>query len=143
MSLKIDLGCGPHPLDGYIGIDKNPSADVVLDLENAILPYDDGTVDMIHASHIFEHIKNLIPLVNECWRILKPGGTINISTPHVPHLEAFGDPTHVRFFTTDSWRYWLKGDFYYEDFGKHYDILPFSSLAQGTQGFQLLAQLTK
>lgn len=141
--MKLNIGCGNKKLEGYINIDKQPSADVCLDLEGAILPYGNNSIDIILASHVFEHIQNLIPLVNECHRVLKPGGVLNIAVPNVEFLEAFQDPTHIRFFTEATWRYWLKDDFYFEECGKGYGILPFSKMAQAKQGFQLTTQLTK
>lgn len=141
--LKLNLGCGPHKLEGYVNIDIHPSADLQLDLEAARLPYEDESVDIIYSSHVFEHIKNLIPLMNECHRVMKPGSIINIAVPHVPWLEAFSDPTHVRFFTTETWRYWLKDDFMHEGVGVGYGILPFSQMKQSTKDFNLITQLVK
>lgn len=141
--MKLNIGCGKKKIEGYINIDCQDSADVVLDLEKAVLPYDDNSVDLILASHVFEHIHNLIPLVNECYRVLKSGGVLNVAVPNVAFMEAFQDPTHCRFFTEFTWRYWIKDDFYFEECGKGYGITPFTAMAQSLQDFQMITQLTK
>ena len=141
--LKLNIGSGKHKLEGYVSIDIQDCADVVLDLEKDKLPYEDNSVDEIAAFHFFEHINNLLPLVNECNRVLKPGGHLVVAVPNVENIEAFQDPTHVRFFTTTTWRYWLKDDFYFEECGKGYGILPFSKMQQDTAGFEIFTRLTK
>lgn len=42
---------------------------------------------------------------DECWRILKPGGTLSVSCPHGHSDRAFQDPSHRRFIVTDTWAY--------------------------------------
>jgi len=53
--MKIDIGCGNHKKEGFIGldIDKNSQADIIgsaLDL-----PLKDDSVDQIYCSHLVEH----------------------------------------------------------------------------------------
>ena len=103
--IKLDLGCGPRKISpDFIGIDnsKMPGVDLRLNLENAILPFENNSVDYIFASHVLEHIQNYVPLVEELWRIMKPGGKLEVVVPHYKHECAFTDPTHVRFFTRKS-----------------------------------------
>lgn len=47
------------------------------------LPYENDTVDYIFAGEIIEHMEEPVKLVKECLRVLKPGGTLCISTPHI------------------------------------------------------------
>ena len=96
--MKLDLGGGRSPAKGYINVDLCPGADLQVDLEDAYLPYKSGSVDEIRAKDIMEHIRNFIPLLNECWRVLKVGGQIHIEVPRYGSPEAVIDPTHVRFF---------------------------------------------
>lgn len=104
----LDLGVGTKKEEGWIGIDKyqSPVTDIVLDLDDpkVHLPYEDDAVSEIRAYHFFEHIKNLFPLVNECFRVLKFNGHLDIITP-LGHTVAWGDPTHVRAFTEETWHY--------------------------------------
>lgn len=40
---------------------------------------------------------------DECWRILNPGGTLYIETPHLQHIDLTGsDPTHFGGFTAHT-----------------------------------------
>ena len=70
----------------------------------------DGTVDEVYASHFMEHIHRgqpLIEVMNEAWRVLRPGGTFTMILPLVGFTDAAGngqmvagwqpyaDPTHV------------------------------------------------
>lgn len=98
--MLIDLGGGLRP---------HPRADVVLDLHHPVnapsqdltrgrwfryppgdhespvpLPIDAESVDELHASHFLEHVTKgepLIHVMNEAWRILRPGGTFVFLLP--------------------------------------------------------------
>lgn len=142
--LKLNLGCGNTLLDGFINIDKIERERILtLNLEHARFPFADESVVEIAADQLLEHIINLIPLMNECWRVLKKGGRFNISVPCYPFVEAFQDPTHVRFFTIRTFHYWYKGDFLYENVGKTYGIKPFTHFIQSIVGWNLKATLIK
>lgn len=96
--MKINLGGGRQRIPGYINIDKHPEyADVLADLEEG-LPFPDKSVDVINASHIFEHIHNFENLMNECRRVLKDDGFLMAATPAFPSDGAIAPPGHVRYF---------------------------------------------
>lgn len=65
-------------------------------LEEAKLP--DASADAITMHHVIEHVYNPISLLRECWRVLRPGGTLVIVTPNLSSLgrRLFGS----------SWRGW-------------------------------------
>ena len=55
------------------------------------LPLDDQTVDTIFCYDVFEHVENPAPILEECHRVLRPGGKMLIGTwgwyhPFAPHL---------------------------------------------------------
>ena len=86
---------------GFINLESNPElkADLYFDLEDCKqkqIPLPENSLDEIHASHILEHIVNLAPLMEECYRLLKPGGLLAIVCQYYTHEWAWGDPTHVR-----------------------------------------------
>jgi 2-polyprenyl-3-methyl-5-hydroxy-6-metoxy-1,4-benzoquinol methylase len=41
------------------------------------------SVDMVVASHVIEHVSDTDTLVQECYRVLKPGGHIIMATPNL------------------------------------------------------------
>lgn len=108
----LNLGCGPDYVDDedWTNLDGDPNvkADTTWDLENGTLPYPNNSFDIIFASHILEHITNLVPLQKEFERVIKPGGRAYIVVPHYTSPCAWGDPTHVRAFSNQSfWHcYW-------------------------------------
>lgn len=112
MKTILDLGCGDSKLksedDVVVGLDicNLPGVDVVYDFNKLPLPFDDNTFDKIHADQVMEHVGDLHETMKECYRILKPKGTIEIKVPHYPHFDAFSNAQHKRFFTyytMDSW----------------------------------------
>ena len=104
--IKVNLGAGKQSIPGYFGLDRNPEwagvrADVVADLD-AGLPFADRSLDVINACHVLEHIRNLIQLMNECWRVLNDDGFMMAAVPIFPSDAAVGPPDHVRFFTATT-----------------------------------------
>ncbi|HEX6969559.1 MAG TPA: methyltransferase domain-containing protein [Micromonosporaceae bacterium] len=94
----LDLGCGGvKQYDGNIGLDLYPTVgvDAVADLSRP-LPIADDSVDVIFTVHILEHLLDFLPLVDECHRVLRPGGTLHVLSPWYGHVNAVADPTHVR-----------------------------------------------
>jgi SAM-dependent methyltransferase len=96
--IKLDLGCGPNKRPGFVGVDaiSFDGVDVVTDLRHAPWPWADASVSEAHASHFVEHLTAIerITFVNELYRVLVPGGTVAIVTPHWASCRAYGDPTH-------------------------------------------------
>lgn len=50
------------------------------------LPFEDGTVSIIIATQVIEHIENLTFFINECHRLLKKDGRLIISYPNYSNL---------------------------------------------------------
>jgi predicted SAM-dependent methyltransferase len=104
--IKIDLGAGRVRRKGYIGVDRlrSEGVDVVCDAERK-LPFLDNTVDEVFSRHLFEHVRNLIPLFEEVHRICKPGALVIINVPYYTSVKAYKDPTHVNWFTEKTFEY--------------------------------------
>ncbi|MFZ2803919.1 MAG: methyltransferase domain-containing protein [Patescibacteria group bacterium] len=99
--VKLDIGCGPRPKDGFLGVDVRSygrSDIVVADLrfEGSWAKWEDDSVDEAFSSHFVEHLTapHRILFANELYRILKPGGFAEIITPHWASARAYGDLTH-------------------------------------------------
>ncbi|WDZ85462.1 methyltransferase domain-containing protein [Micromonospora cathayae] len=94
----VDLGCGgTKQYPGNLGLDiyPAPGVDAVADLSGA-LPLADDSVDVLFAVHILEHLIDFLPLLDECHRVLRPGGVLHVMSPWWRHVNAVADPTHVR-----------------------------------------------
>lgn len=100
--MKLNLGCGRDKRPGYVNVDKHAvlEPDMVVDLEAPPWPFADSTVDEIVAHHVLEHLgqatDTFLAIIREMYRVLKPGGTIDIAVPHPRSDLYLGDPTHVR-----------------------------------------------
>jgi predicted SAM-dependent methyltransferase len=107
--LKLDIGCGKNPKEGFDGIDAiDFGQKYILDVAakdkkgNFIKwPFEDNSVEEIHCSHFVEHLKpdERIHFVNEIYRILIPStsienGKVTIIVPHYGSERAYGDMTH-------------------------------------------------
>lgn len=121
---RLNVGCGSNPLEGFINLDGpwQPKADVRFDLETCgplmPLPFKDDIFDELLMIHTIEHINNLLPLMQELWRVAKPDAILGIRCPHGASDDADEDPTHVRrmfprSFATFSQPYYFKADYGY------------------------------
>ena len=107
--MKLNLGCGYRHIDGFVNIDIRPECkpDLLCDL-SINLPYDDGTIEVVRAFDFLEHIEigKTVSMVEEIWRVLKPGGILAHMTPSTDGRGAFQDPTHRSFWNINSWIYY-------------------------------------
>lgn len=99
---------GPGDVKQYaesVGLDVRPGkgVDVLADL-NRPLPLRDGSVDRIFAVHVLEHLSDLHAVMNECHRALREHGVLHVMVPYWRHVNAVTDPTHVRFFDTQTFK---------------------------------------
>lgn len=104
--LKVDLGGGIFPREGYVTIDKE-DADIIWDLDDGI-PLEDNSVGVINASHVIEHLKDPIKTMKEIHRVLAHGGWAFIEVPSTEGNGAWCDPTHISFWNEDSFPYYTK-----------------------------------
>lgn len=85
-AVLLNLGCGSKKLPGFVNVDgyenDRSKPDVLHDLTKP-LPWDDGTVDEVHAYHVIEHFHRWeVPAILTDWaRVLKPGGKLVLECP--------------------------------------------------------------
>lgn len=119
--MKLNLGSGNDPLEGFVNVDmlERDDVDVKHNLMDFPYPWDNDSADEIRAIDVIEHLDNYIydiepdedgewhltngrptimAFIEECYRILKPGGTLYIQTPSWDSELFKIDPTHVRGF---------------------------------------------
>ncbi len=100
----LDIGCGDgsflaqlcadlaDPDASYVGVDYSgyqlakaarlPFEFHRCDLGEGI-PLPDGSVDLVHAAEVIEHLYDPDLLIEECARVLRPGGHLVITTPNL------------------------------------------------------------
>lgn len=96
----LNLGCGNRPFSGasvvnHDRISHRPEISVAWDLNDLPWPWEDASFDVIAAWACLEHLSHdLVVSFDECWRILKVGGQLNVKLPYWNHEHSFNDPTH-------------------------------------------------
>ncbi len=109
-------------MEGFIGVDriKMEAVDVVHDMNVFPYPFADDSIEEAHLFNILEHLPDTIRVIEEIWRICKPGAVVRIGVPYYNSPGAFADPTHLRFFTESTFDYftedgasWLSAYNYY------------------------------
>jgi len=133
----VDLGCGAGEFSAAlvaagtqpIGVDvagealrrarqRVAQAELRLWETGAPLPVEDASADVVWAGEVIEHVADVAPWLSEVRRILRPGGTLLLTTPHhgpgallrlalsrrafAEHFEPRSD--HVRFFSPGTLR---------------------------------------
>jgi SAM-dependent methyltransferase len=132
---KLNVGCGHDVKPGWVNLDIAPldGVDVVHNLEDHPLPFEDGSFDYIECIDILEHVHDLPDVMRELHRILAPGGRLRIHGPHFTSSTWATDPTHRRAFGINTFEFFTSDSFH--DRGYYFDFA-FSSVAIREIGFQ-------
>lgn len=81
---NVQIGSGPHPIDGFTNLDLGFDADITWDIREG-MPFDDESVGFIFSEHTLEHIDYPVSVKNhfdDLYRILSPGGIAVIGVPN-------------------------------------------------------------
>lgn len=82
--VKLNLGCGHFPRDGYLNVDRRPLPGVDLVAEVDALPFAPGQVQEISSAHLLEHFpqeqlrRQLLPYFHA---LLEDGGRLHAVVP--------------------------------------------------------------
>lgn len=128
----LDVGCGTGLNAAYlarqghevVGIDLSPVAiekfcargynGLVCDIEAGALPLPAASFDLVYASEVIEHCVDTMSFLRSIRSVLKPGGTLLLSTPNSAFWAyrllgllgrtptEYQHPGHVRFFSKRS-----------------------------------------
>lgn len=140
---KLDLCGGIDTYKDYEPIDKTTGYD--LDLSWALRQpkysgpsqptqsIEDNSVGVIRAFDAIEHLRSPIHTMNEAYRVLAPGGFLFISVPSTDGRGAFQDPTHVSFWTENSFWYYTRSSHsrYIPDFKGRFQVAKLRSYFPG------------
>jgi predicted SAM-dependent methyltransferase len=106
-TLKLDLGAGQRPTEGFKSVDLVGDPDYEVDLFQYPWPFKDRSVDEVVSNHLIEHIPHYRPeyggvdgfwmFFNELHRILKKNATVKLTCPFFKNDRAFFDPSHTRY----------------------------------------------
>jgi glycosyltransferase involved in cell wall biosynthesis len=81
-----------------------------------VLPYDDNSIGCVRAVDAFQRLprRQIVPMMNEMHRILRPGGWIISSTPSIDDgagkigRGAFQDPSHRSYWSENNFPYFTQ-----------------------------------
>jgi SAM-dependent methyltransferase len=107
-AIRLNLGCGDDILPGFVHHDvrrHRPEVDVAHDLRVLPWPWPDDCAEEIRLFDVLEHLPEVVPALDECWRLLRPGGVLHLRVPHYQHENTWLDPTHRRGFHLESFDY--------------------------------------
>ena len=121
--MRLNLGCCELAVAGFIGVDiaPGPMVDQVADLRFD-WPWADNSVDEIRAHDVFEHLPDKIHTLNEAYRVLKPGGKLDMIVPTTDGRGAWQDPTHCSYWNPNSLFYLEHGNPHSTRFAKAYGM---------------------
>jgi SAM-dependent methyltransferase len=119
----LDLGCGDGRLTSDLDATELTAAEVspvalsraarrlpdarIVELEpDAELPFADGSFDLVLCAETIEHVRDVQLLLSEIRRVLRPGGTLALTTPANLPVGRLPDPLspHLRFLSRGSLR---------------------------------------
>lgn len=119
--MQLLIGCGsnrdkklsmPNSPDweGLVTLDHEAShnPNVVFDLNNTVLPFEDNSASEIHAYECLEHTgtqgdyKFFFAQFSDFWRVLEDGGVLFGTVPLPNSVWAWGDPSHTRVIQKES-----------------------------------------
>jgi predicted SAM-dependent methyltransferase len=81
--LRLHLGSGTNRLPGWVNVDLlGMGSDLAWDLRRR-LPFPDASAQAAFLEHVIEHftLADALALLEECHRVLRPGGTIRVGVP--------------------------------------------------------------
>ena len=106
--ILYNIGCGHHEFIAHdcfqwVNHDyvKRASVNHVFDIQEP-WPLKTKSISGILMQHVLEHTWEPVQVLNEAWRVLKPGGIAIITVPHYKDMTAWSDLTHRRAFTPKS-----------------------------------------
>jgi hypothetical protein len=113
--LKLDIGCGPNPKEGYEGVDIYSFDGKVKHVFDLRKPhwniFKDNSVEAVNCTHFLEHLTNYdnrwerVHFFNELYRIMRKGSSMNLVFPHWCSNRYYGDPTHKEPFSEMAFYY--------------------------------------
>lgn len=106
---KLLMAAGSERKDGFVHHDKDflwEHIDIAFDMTVFPWPVEDDAYGYVELSDVLEHLKSdLTDIMDELWRITRPGGYVYIHTAEAGTWQLMKDPTHVQGFWPTSMNY--------------------------------------
>ena len=138
--MKLNMGCGNDIRKDCVNLDVVPlkGVDVVHDLNKFPFPFKENTFDVVYAFGVLEHLPSTVKIVEELHRICKNGAKIYVSVPFWNCSNSHEDPTHVKFFSYDTFGLFEEGHF-----NNHYTKARLKVLKVKITGIRILPDFIK
>lgn len=123
----LNIGCGARPVVGAVNHDRrihSPWVDIAWELE--AMPWAHGwqddapRFDVVVAHDVIEHIPDALGFVNEVHALLRPGGLFIMRGGAADNPAAYTDPTHVHYFTEESFDFFDRSTGLGNHYGRFY-----------------------
>ena len=88
---KLQLGCGPNRLSGWLDTDLFPAGRDVAYLDaSRPFPLPTDRFAFVFSEHQIEHLEppGALRMLRECFRVLRRGGTLRLTTPDLRRIVA-------------------------------------------------------
>ena len=111
MPRYAELGCGQDKPDGFLGVDKidTEETDVQFDLDSEEWSLPENYFRYVRCKDLFEHLENPVQFVENLYRVVVPGGVVEVRSPH-RSSQNWTDPTHKRLIGLDTFDYYFTVD---------------------------------
>ena len=101
----LNIGCGRryHRAWANLDLEANDSTVIRHDVKRGI-PFDAGHFNAVYHSHVLEHLKpeQGQRLIEECFRVLAPGGVLRIVVPDLERIARLYLETHQKAWSGDE-----------------------------------------
>ena len=108
---KLNFGCGRDVKKGWDNADGQKGKGVIsFNFDKFPYPIKANTYNYIFVNNVLEHLQDPDKVLDELWRISKPGAKIEIWVPHYTNKGAYDRLDHKHYFNETCFEY-LEEDF--------------------------------
>lgn len=109
---RVNVGCGLFPIPYWTNLDADPNMPAQITATVPPMPFPDGSLDEVMASHMLEHLtrQEATVFAAEVFRVLRPGGIVAIIVPDFAQIvrDYLADRHEAVELQADRW--WLLDD---------------------------------
>jgi len=122
--VKLQLAAGNRPMKGYVNHDlfkHSEHIDIAFDLNEKHWPIEDNSYEEVVAMDVLEHLDSFLNFMDNCWRILQPGGRLTVRCAGWTSESCWHDPTHKRPYDARTFDYLFPNTYYGSQYGFYTD----------------------